>query len=169
MVTAPGRFSITIESPCDLLICTASWRASISAAPPGGSATMSLMVRAVCDHAFWPASPRSEKDEAAKAAAPTAKCRNWQRGSFIATSRSIRGGAHRVEYRIHSLRRTAVVLCLFFLCLVVLFYDSAVAFYARAKIMQWNDRIDRRLKLRDLRVLVAVVKAGSISRAAEHL
>jgi DNA-binding transcriptional LysR family regulator len=35
--------------------------------------------------------------------------------------------------------------------------------------MQWTDRVARRVKLRDLRVLVAVASAGSISRAAEDL
>jgi DNA-binding transcriptional LysR family regulator len=35
--------------------------------------------------------------------------------------------------------------------------------------MQSMDRIGRRIKLRDLRVLVAVAHAGSISRAADHL
>src|SRR5207253_9844994 len=35
--------------------------------------------------------------------------------------------------------------------------------------MQSTDRIGRRVKLRDLRVLVAVANSGSISRAAEHL
>jgi DNA-binding transcriptional LysR family regulator len=35
--------------------------------------------------------------------------------------------------------------------------------------MQWTDRIQRRVKMRDLHVLVAVANAGSISRAAEHL
>jgi DNA-binding transcriptional LysR family regulator len=35
--------------------------------------------------------------------------------------------------------------------------------------MQWNDRIGRRLKLRDLHVLLAVAQAGSMSRAADRL
>jgi DNA-binding transcriptional LysR family regulator len=35
--------------------------------------------------------------------------------------------------------------------------------------MQWTDRIQRRVKLRDLHVLVAVANSGSISRAAERL
>jgi DNA-binding transcriptional LysR family regulator len=35
--------------------------------------------------------------------------------------------------------------------------------------MDWSDRIGRRLKLRDLHILLAVVQWGSISRAAEHL
>src|SRR6516162_1181768 len=35
--------------------------------------------------------------------------------------------------------------------------------------MQWTDRIQRRVKMRDLHILVAVANAGSISRAAEHL
>src|SRR5882724_11308012 len=36
-------------------------------------------------------------------------------------------------------------------------------------IMQGTDRMDRRVKLRDLHVLVAVANSGSISRAAERL
>ena len=35
--------------------------------------------------------------------------------------------------------------------------------------MQWSDRVGRRVKLRDLHVLLAVANSGSISRAAEHL
>jgi DNA-binding transcriptional LysR family regulator len=35
--------------------------------------------------------------------------------------------------------------------------------------MQWSDRIGRRVKLRDLHVLLAVAQSGSISRAAELL
>lgn len=35
--------------------------------------------------------------------------------------------------------------------------------------MQWAERIGRRLKLRDLHVLLAVVEAGSMAKAARHL
>jgi len=35
--------------------------------------------------------------------------------------------------------------------------------------MQWNDRIGRRIKLRDLHILLAVAQAGSMSRAADRL
>jgi DNA-binding transcriptional LysR family regulator len=35
--------------------------------------------------------------------------------------------------------------------------------------MQWTDRIGRRLKLRDLHILLAVAHAGSMSRAADRL
>jgi DNA-binding transcriptional LysR family regulator len=35
--------------------------------------------------------------------------------------------------------------------------------------MQWQDRIGRRLKLRDLHVLFAVMQYGSMARAAQHL
>ena len=35
--------------------------------------------------------------------------------------------------------------------------------------MQWEDRIGRRLKLRDLHVLFAVVQWGSMAKAAKHL
>ena len=35
--------------------------------------------------------------------------------------------------------------------------------------MQWADRIGRRLKLRDLHVLFAVIQSGSMAKAARHL
>src|SRR5437016_2285226 len=35
--------------------------------------------------------------------------------------------------------------------------------------MQWTDRIGRRVKLRDLHVLLAVAQSGSLSRAADSL
>src|SRR5215475_13992522 len=35
--------------------------------------------------------------------------------------------------------------------------------------MQWTDRIGRRVKLRDLHILLAVVQEGSMSRAADRL
>jgi DNA-binding transcriptional LysR family regulator len=35
--------------------------------------------------------------------------------------------------------------------------------------MQWNDRIGRRIKLRDLHILLAVAQTGSMSRAADRL
>jgi DNA-binding transcriptional LysR family regulator len=35
--------------------------------------------------------------------------------------------------------------------------------------MEWDERIGRRLKLRDLHILMAVVQAGSMRRAAERL
>src|ERR1700676_5591123 len=35
--------------------------------------------------------------------------------------------------------------------------------------MQWNERIGRRLKLRDLHILLAVAKSGSMGRAASDL
>src|SRR5262245_51459155 len=35
--------------------------------------------------------------------------------------------------------------------------------------MKWTDRIGRRVKLRDLHVLLAVAEWGSVSRAAERL
>ena len=35
--------------------------------------------------------------------------------------------------------------------------------------MRWADRIGRRLKLRDLHVLSAVVQWGSMAKAAQHL
>src|SRR3954451_2755570 len=35
--------------------------------------------------------------------------------------------------------------------------------------MQWTDRIGRRIKLQDLHVLIAVVEAGSMGKAAQRL
>ena len=35
--------------------------------------------------------------------------------------------------------------------------------------MHWADRIGRRLKLRDLHILLAVVQCGSMAKAARHL
>ncbi len=35
--------------------------------------------------------------------------------------------------------------------------------------MQWNERLERRLKLRDLRILLAVAKSGSMGKAASDL
>lgn len=35
--------------------------------------------------------------------------------------------------------------------------------------MEWSDRIGRRIRLRDLHILLAVVQQGSIARAAKHL
>src|SRR5215831_12430765 len=35
--------------------------------------------------------------------------------------------------------------------------------------MQWTDRIGRRVKLRDLHILLAVAQTGSMSRAADRL
>ena len=35
--------------------------------------------------------------------------------------------------------------------------------------MQWHDRIGRRLKLRDLHILLAVVQRGSMAKAATEL
>ena len=38
-----------------------------------------------------------------------------------------------------------------------------------AKIADWDDHIGRRLRLRDLRVFFAVMQAGSLTQAAQHL
>src|SRR5258707_7412685 len=35
--------------------------------------------------------------------------------------------------------------------------------------VQWTDRIGRRIKLRDLHILLAVVQSGNMSRAADRL
>src|SRR5216684_9058658 len=40
---------------------------------------------------------------------------------------------------------------------------------AKAQTMHWVDRIGRRVKLRDLHVLLAVAQSGSMSKAAERL
>src|SRR5205085_11598744 len=103
------HFSVSIGSPCVQLICSASRRAWMSAAPPGGSALTLLIVRAACDHAPGPVTARREKETAAKVAAPTAQFENCQCGSFIAVPRGNGGvGSHRVEAKIHSSAPTAV-------------------------------------------------------------
>src|ERR1700686_4525794 len=35
--------------------------------------------------------------------------------------------------------------------------------------MEWQDRVGRRVKLRDLHILLAVAERGSMSKAASHL
>src|SRR5262245_10392468 len=42
-------------------------------------------------------------------------------------------------------------------------------YLGRSSLMQWTERVGRRVKLRDLHVLLAVANSGSIARAAEHL
>src|SRR6202035_3856626 len=49
------------------------------------------------------------------------------------------------------------------------FYDSLLAVQLQERGMQWSDRIGRRLKLRDLHIVLAVAEAGSMSRAADRL
>src|SRR5215468_633499 len=38
-----------------------------------------------------------------------------------------------------------------------------------AQVMPWDDKIRRRLKLKDLRMLMAVIDAGGIAKAADRL
>src|SRR5215467_5501239 len=56
MVPAPGRFSISVPTPCALPISSASSRARMSAVPPGANGTMNLIIRLVC---AWAARPNS--------------------------------------------------------------------------------------------------------------
>src|SRR5579864_3971122 len=46
---------------------------------------------------------------------------------------------------------------------------SMTPFSYRSDTMQWTERVGRRVKLRDLHVLLAVAQSGSLSRAAERL
>src|ERR1700755_3092712 len=39
----------------------------------------------------------------------------------------------------------------------------------RVKLMRWNDRIGRRIKLSDLHILLAVAQSGSMAKAANEL
>src|ERR1044071_5242810 len=43
------------------------------------------------------------------------------------------------------------------------------AFSYRERIMQLSDRIGRRIRLQDIHILMAVVQAGSMAKAARHL
>jgi DNA-binding transcriptional LysR family regulator len=51
----------------------------------------------------------------------------------------------------------------------MLFFDQAIAEMYRGRIMQLSDHIRRRIKLQDLHVLMTVVQAGSMRKAAAHL
>src|SRR5258707_2933864 len=51
----------------------------------------------------------------------------------------------------------------------MLFADSSISILQWTSKMQLSDRIGRRLKLHDLHVLMAVVQAGSMSKAAQIL
>lgn len=51
----------------------------------------------------------------------------------------------------------------------MLFFDSAILEWQCDCVMQIKDRIGRRLKLHDLHVLMGVVQAGSMSKAAALL
>src|SRR5258705_12480654 len=51
----------------------------------------------------------------------------------------------------------------------MLFADSSISIWQWMPKMQLSDRIGRRVKLHDLHVLMAVVQAGSMSKAAQML
>src|SRR5262249_31794239 len=48
-------------------------------------------------------------------------------------------------------------------------FDDPVSFLIKGRGMLWTDRIGRRLKLRDLHILMGVVECGSMSKAARRL
>src|SRR4051812_48104201 len=52
---------------------------------------------------------------------------------------------------------------------IILLFDAIICMHIWSETMQWSDRIGRRLKLQDLHVLMAVVQAGSMGKAARHL
>ena len=52
---------------------------------------------------------------------------------------------------------------------IMLFLDTSISGLQWKPVMQLSDRIGRRLKLHDLHVLMAVVQAGSMSKAAQVL
>src|SRR5262245_5455221 len=59
---------------------------------------------------------------------------------------------------------------LFFHACIILLLDSTITFYLSYEtLMEWSDRIGRRIKLRDLHILLSVVQQGSIAGAARHL
>jgi len=52
----------------------------------------------------------------------------------------------------------------------VLVFDVSIAIQLSTHAaMEWTDRIGRRIKLRDLHILLAVAQSGSMARAAERL
>src|SRR5690349_650002 len=51
----------------------------------------------------------------------------------------------------------------------MLHFDTAISLSQWARAMHLSDRIGLRLKLHDLHVLMTVVEAGSMSKAARHL
>src|SRR5215218_6037813 len=53
--------------------------------------------------------------------------------------------------------------------LKVLFLDTEVVVQLTEECMDWTDRIGRRVKLRDLHVLMTVAQSGTMTRAAELL
>jgi DNA-binding transcriptional LysR family regulator len=50
-----------------------------------------------------------------------------------------------------------------------LFFDIMLVVWLQEATVQWTDRIGRRIKLRDLHILLAVAQSGSMSRAADRL
>src|SRR5215204_1022444 len=53
--------------------------------------------------------------------------------------------------------------------MVILLFNYVIAIQAWALAMQWTDRVGRRLKLRDLHILLAVAQSGSMGKAAVDL
>src|SRR6266566_8128580 len=51
----------------------------------------------------------------------------------------------------------------------MLLFDGAICIPIWDDVMQMSDRIGRRIKLQDVHVLMAVVQAGSMGKAARHL
>src|SRR6266404_8646703 len=52
---------------------------------------------------------------------------------------------------------------------IILFLDIAICIHIWGRIMQLSDRIGRRIRLQDVHILMAVVQAGSMAKAARHL
>jgi hypothetical protein len=67
---APGRFSITIVTPCARLICSAIRRATKSVLAPAGTGTTSLMVPALSERASWPDNATTTMAKQAASALP---------------------------------------------------------------------------------------------------
>src|SRR5690348_2519119 len=52
---------------------------------------------------------------------------------------------------------------------IILLFDDTIYIPIWGKTVQLSDRIGRRMKLQDLHVLMTVVQAGSMGKAARHL
>src|SRR5262249_29799536 len=52
---------------------------------------------------------------------------------------------------------------------IILLWYHLISYWNEHFVMPWNDRTKRRLKLRDLDILMAVVETGSMGKAADRL
>src|SRR5712671_7265075 len=136
-------------------------RASVSSGPPAGNGTINVMGR------IGKAWALAMREAAGSATAPAASCRNRRRGSSMASSSGLRPASHGASGRLFieyprqnsECRDTRIML----------YFDRAIARMYQARTMQPSDHVGRRMKLQDLYVLMAVVQAGSMRKAAVQL